>query len=227
MKERWQKLAARFNALAQRERALLFVAVLAGTVLVFHALALDPLLVRKQRLLQQLSETREGIRNADIVLKAVEARADPDAVKRTYRDALRQQLAEIDTSMQGLHAGLVPPERMAKLLDEVVAKNRGLQVVALRTLPVQRFENPGAPSAPADKEAKPVSRESERSIYQHSVEVTLQGSYADLHEYLANLERSPLRMFWGRLNLDSAQPPRLTMTLLVHTLSLSKAWLVV
>ena len=74
---------------------------------------------------------------------------------------------------------------------------------------------------------KAAPAEPERSIYQHSVEVTLQGSYSDLHEYLVHLERSPLRMFWGQLNLDSVQHPRLKVTLTVHTLSLSKAWLVV
>jgi len=228
MKDRWQKVAARFNALARRERALVFAAVLAGAALIFHAVALDPLVLRKQRLLQQLAETRQNIKTGDVLLKAAEARSDPDAVRRSYRDALRKQLAEIDASMQGLQAGLVPPERMPKLLEEVVAGNRALQLVALRTLPVQRFEKPGAPSAsaPGGKEAKPAPRETERSIYQHSVEVTLQGTYADLHDYLVRLERSPLRMFWGRLNLDSSYP-RLTVTLTVHTLSLSKAWLVV
>jgi MSHA biogenesis protein MshJ len=229
MKERWQKFAARFNALAQRERVLVFIAVLAGSVLIFHAVALDPLLARKQKLTQQLAETRQNIKIADNQLRAAETRADPDAVRRSYRDALRKQLADIDASMQGLRAGLVPPERMAKLLEEMVAKNRGVQVVALRTLPTQRFENPGAPSAPAPggKDAKPAPREPERSIYQHSVEVSLQGSYADLHGYLAQLELSPLRMFWGSLNLESTQPPRLAVTLVVRTLSLSKAWLVV
>jgi hypothetical protein len=34
-------------------------------------------------------------------------------------------------------------------------------------------------------------------------------------------------MFWGRLGLDAARYPTLTATLIVHTLSLSKAWLVV
>jgi MSHA biogenesis protein MshJ len=64
-------------------------------------------------------------------------------------------------------------------------------------------------------------------MYQHSVEITLQGSYADLHDYLAQLERSPLQMFWGRLSLDAARYPRLQLMLTVHTLSLSKAWLIV
>ena len=222
MKDLWQKLSARFNSLAHRERILVGVAALAGLVFMFHALALDPLIARKQRLQQQLTETRQNIKSTDAVLKALETRPDPDAVRRSYRDALRKQLAEIDSAMQGLQAGLVPPERMAKLLEEMVARSRGLQLVALRTLPAQRFETPGTAAADGGKGAK----SPERSIYQHSVELTLQGSYAELYGYLAHLERSPLKMFWGRLNLESTHP-RLTVTLTVHTLSLKKAWLIV
>ena len=229
MKEQWQKLSARFNALAPRERVLVFFAAVAGTMLVCYALALDPLLARQKRLTQQLAEARQNIRNADNVLRARETLSDPDSVRRSYRDALRRQLAEIDRDMHGLQSRLVPPERMPKLLEEMLRKNRALQLVALRTLPVQQFEKPGAAPTPATggKTAKPAAKEPERSIYQHSVEITLQGSYADLHDYLAQLERSPLQMFWGRLSLDAGQYPRLRMMLTVHTLSLSKAWLIV
>jgi len=229
MKERWLKLAARFDALAQRERVLVLIAAVAGTILLFQAIAIDPLLSQRKRLVGQLAEIRQNIKTAESLLKGRETQADPDAIRRSYRDELRKQLADIDSSMLGLQKRLVPPERMAKLLEEMLGRSRGLELVALRTLPAQRFDSPGAGTAPApgDKGAKPAAREPERGIFQHSVELTLQGSYVDLHDYLAQLERSPLHMFWGRLSLDTAQYPRLRATLTVHTLSLSKAWLTV
>lgn len=229
MKKEWHKLSARFSALAQRERIMVLAAVIIGTILVFFTLVLDPLLLRQKRLTQQLAETRQNIRNTDNLVKAQETLTDPDAVKRSYRGALRKQLADIDQNMQGLQKGLVPAERMAKLLEEVLSKSRGLQLVSLRTLPVQRFENPAAAPAPkpGDKGAKPEPKEPERSIYQHSFEISLQGSYADLHDYLARLEQLPWHMFWGRINFETGQYPRLGVTLTVHTLSLSKAWLIV
>src|SRR5262249_41659841 len=147
---------------------------------------------------------------------------DPDAVKRSYRDALRKQLADIDQTMQGLQRGLVPPEKMAKLLEEMLSRSGGLQLVSLRTLPVQRFETPGATPAvkPNDKGAKPATvPEPERAVYQHSVEITLQGSYPDLLEYLSQLEKLSWQMFWGRISVDTEQYPRLRVTLTVQTLS--------
>ena len=229
MKEQWRKLSSRFNALVPRERVLIFVVAIIGTLLVFQTLVLDPLLARQKRLTQQLAEARLNLKTADNLLRAQELQADPDAMKRTYRDALRTQLGAIDQEMQGLQKGLVPPERMAKLLDEVLKKSHGLQLVSLRTLPAQRFEKPGTAPAPKpdEKGGKPAPRDSERSIYQHSFEISLQGSYLDVHDYLARLEQLPWQMFWGRIQLDSDQSPKLRVTLTVHTLSLSKAWLIV
>jgi len=118
---------------------------------------------------------------------------------------------------------------MAKLLEEMLSRSRGLQLLSLRTLPVQRFETPG--TAPAgkggDQTAKPAPKDPERTVYQHSFEITLQGSYFELHDYLTQLEKLPWQMFWGRISVRTEQYPRLRATLTVQTLSLNKAWLIV
>jgi MSHA biogenesis protein MshJ len=219
MKEQWRKLSALFDALMVHERVLVLVGVVVGTALLFDALALQPLDARKQRLERQIVETRNNIKLA----------VGPDAVKRSYRDTLRQQLAKINQSMQGVQRGLVPPERMAKLLEEMLSRSRGLQLLSLRTLPVKRFETPDAAPAgrAADKAAKPAPRNPERMVYQHSFEITLQGSYVELHGFLAQLEKLPWQMFWGRISVNIEEHPRLRATMTVQTLSLSTAWMIV
>lgn len=230
LKEQWRKLSSRFDALATRERVMVLAATVIGAAFIYDALATRPLELRVKRLTLQVAESRQNVKNAEIQVRAQDTVVDPESVKRTYRDALRKQLAEIDQNMQGLQRGLVPPEKMAKLLEEVLSRSGGLQLVSLRTLPVQRFDTPGvAPAAKApEKGAKPAaSKEPERAVYQHSVEVTLQGSYPELLEYLAQLEKLSWQMFWGRISVDAGQYPRLRVTLTVQTLSLNKAWLIV
>ena len=229
MKRQWQTLSARFDALMMRERVLVLLAVVVGTALLFDAVVLQPLEARQKRLTQQLAESRQSIKNADALLKMQSSLVDPDAVKRSYRDALRKQLAEIDRSMQGLQRGLVPPERMGKLLEEMLERSRGLQIVSLRTQPARPFETPGAAPArkPAGAAGKPGTGDPERTIYQHSFEITLQGSYSDLHQFLSQLEKLPWQMFWGRINVSTDQHPQLRVMLTVQTLSLSEAWLIV
>lgn len=227
MKEQWRQLAAKFDALTLRERLVVLAGLILGTVAIFHYLVLDPLSVQKRRLIQQLNAAHAGIKAVESALKA---QVDPDTVRRSYRDALRQQVAEIDKNMQGLQKGLVPPEQMAKLLEGMLTRNRALQLVSLRKLPVQRLETsgmaPDPPKAPATAAAKNAGKP-ERSIYQHSFELTVQGSYADLHDYLARLEKLPWQMFWGRVSMNTERYPRLTLTLTVHTLSFDKAWLII
>jgi MSHA biogenesis protein MshJ len=229
VKDAWRKLAARYDALTMRERVLVLVGLVAGVALLFEWLALQPLDARKKRLERQIAEARNSMKAAEAVLAAQAPLMDPDDVRRSYRNALRQQLADIDQNMQGLQRGLVPPERMARLLEDMLSRGRGLQLISLRTLPVRRYETPEL--APAGKNgnrtAKPAPKDSERTVYQHSFEITLQGSYIELHDYLTQLEKLPWQMFWSRISVNTEQYPRLRATLTVQTLSLNKAWLVV
>ena len=229
MKEEWLKLSARFDALTLRERVLVLAGLVVGVALLFDYLALQPLAARKLRLERQIVEARNSMKVAEAVLAGQVPLTDPDDVRRSYRNALRQQLVDLDKSMQELQSGLVPPERMAKLLEAMLARSRGLQLLSLRTLPVQRYETPAlAPNGKApNKTAKPAPKDPERTVFQHSFEITLQGSYIELHDYLTQLEKMPWQMFWGRISVSTEQYPRLRATLTVQTLSLNKAWLIV
>lgn len=225
--ERWKYWTGLFNARSLRERVLMAAGGIALVVALLDALLLSPLEVKQKRLTTQLSEARTAIKAGEILIGAGSGRADPDEVKRRYRDELRKQIAEIDARLQGLQKQLVPPDQVARLLEGVLKKERGLALVSLRKLPVQRYQTGGAPAAQPAAGGETVAGASDRSIYQHSFEVSVEGSYAELHGYLARLEALPWQLFWGRVALDAGEHPKLRLTLTLHTLSLNKAWLVV
>ena len=81
--------------------------------------------------------------------------------------------------MQGLQRGLVPPEKMAKLLEEMLdAQPRAAARLAAHAAgPALRDAGAAPPAKPGEKGAKPAPKDPERTVYQHSVEITLQGSY--------------------------------------------------
>lgn len=224
MQQQWQNWNAKFSVRSLRERALMAVSGIAVVIAGFNFLALEPLAVQQKRLVLQLAEARTEIKTGDALIAAGRAQADPDEVKRRYRDELRNQIADIDNKLQGVQKQLVPPDQVSKLLEGVLARDRGLALVSLRKLPVQRFQTTGGTQSPDSKTAPGAS---DRSIYQHSFEIAIEGSYSDLHGYLAKLEKLPWQLFWGKLNLDAGAYPRLRLTLTVHTLSLNKHWLIV
>lgn len=223
--ERWRQWRELFAARSQRERALVAALAVGAVVVLFDTLALSPMAVQQKRLSTQLTESRAAIRAGEAALAGVRGQADPDEVKRRYRDELRKQIAEMDQRLQGLQKQLVPPDQVSRLLEGVLGRERGLALVSLRKLPVQRYRTSGAQAR--SPEGKEPASESGRGIYQHSFEITVEGSYAELHGYLKRLEALPWQLFWGKAELDAAEHPRLRLTLTLHTLSLNQAWLVV
>lgn len=233
--KRWQHWTALFNARSLRERVLIAAGGVVVVVALLNTVLLNPLAVQQKKLSLQLSETRMSIKTGEAMIAASRGQTDPDEVQRRYRDELRKQITEMDARLQGLQKQLVPPDQVAKLLEGVLMKERGLTLVSLRKLPVQRYQTAGAPapsanasaSAAAGAPAKPVAGVADRSIYQHSFEVSVEGSYAELYAYLARLEALPWQLFWGKVTLDAGAYPKLRLTLTLHTLSLNKVWLVV
>jgi MSHA biogenesis protein MshJ len=227
MKAQLERLAKRFNALAVRERAIGFASVLLVAMVLLYLLALEPSLAKKRRLAAQLAEAQKSV----LTLQSLKTPTqDPLVARRAERDALRRQLAEIDKTMREIQRGLVPAERTARLLEEVLGSSRGLQLVSLRTMPVRRFDPSGGAGAEVNATANASSsQDAERQLYQHTFEMTLQGSYADLHDYLRRVEQLPWRLFWSRISVavNEDQQSKLVVTLTVQTLSVSKAWLIV
>lgn len=224
IRQQWQDWNAKFSARSLRERALMAASGIVVVVAGFNFLVLAPLAVQQKRLALQLTEARTAIKTGDALIAAGRGQADPDEVRRRYRDELRNQIADIDNKLQGVQKQLVPPDQVSKLLEGVLARDHGLALVSLRKLPVQRFQTTGGAQSPDSKTAPGAS---DRSIYQHSFEIAIEGSYSDLHGYLAKLEKLPWQLFWGKLDLDAGAYPRLRLTLTVHTLSLNKNWLIV
>jgi MSHA biogenesis protein MshJ len=221
MREQLNRLAARYEVLPQRERVLILAAVLLVFAFLFYLIVMQPGFAAKKRVTAQLAEARKTL----ATLQELKARPgqDPFAARRAERDALRKQLADIDRTMAQVQRGLVPPERTARLLEDVLRGTSGLQLVSLRTLPVRRFDTKGVAAAEGV-----AGSDAERQLYQHGVEIGLQGSYADVYDYLRRIEKLPWRLFWNRMSLrvDPEQYPKLSVTVTVQTISLNKAWLV-
>jgi MSHA biogenesis protein MshJ len=55
--------------------------------------------------------------------------------------------------------------------------------------------------------------------------VVVQGSYADLVDYLHQLESLSERLGWGEIRLEANDYPKSTLSFNIYTFSLEKTWL--
>ncbi len=223
MKALWGRLAARFDALASRERAMVGGGLLAAIVILGQALLIGPQLQRQAAAERRSIEAQTELTSVAAALAQAQATLkNPDQAKRARLLELRAASGAIDGRLRSLSGSMVSPVRMPAFLQTLLARNAKLELLSLRTLPPSPLIERNEAARPG--EAANVSLP---NVYKHGVEIRIGGSYGDLLAYLEELERMPQRILWSKLTLTAEQYPRSVLTLTVYTLSLDKQWLVV
>jgi len=227
MKQRWQVLAARIDALSQRERLMVCAALLAALAFAAQFIVFGPQ-QRKQDLLRaQIARQHSDIENVNgqIVQTLHAAEADPDAPLRERLAAVRGETERLSGELRAMQRGLVPPERIAPLLESILRANGRLKLVSVRTLPVEPLSALGAQAEAGSAAAAPVVAKAPELLFRHGVELTARGSYLDMVDYMSALEALPTQLFWGRAQLDVEDYPTVRLTLTLYTLSLDQKWM--
>jgi MSHA biogenesis protein MshJ len=224
----WKQLGARFDAYSQRERALLAAALILGTLLLGNSLLVDPNFARAkiaQRLGEQQAMEATSLESQITVTKA-QLQVDPDAGRKAEVARLKAVLATVENNLKALEGGLVPPEQMNSLLEQLLSSNTRLRLVSLKSLAPINL----AAAGKTDEAAKlplPAAQAKELGLYKHGVEIRLEGSYADLYAWMSQLESTQRKLLWGDVRFTVVEHPRSVLSLTVYTLSTDKAWLAI
>ncbi len=232
----WAQWAAKFAALSRRERSIAVAAVVLGGGFLIFNFGIDPSLskARSASRTEAAARTELAQQQAQLAVLAAPG-ADPDAPSRRRLAQAKQDLAAVSARLASFEAGMVPPAKMQAFLEGLLTRNRSIELLGLKTLPATRVgaaapgptaqnaKDPGKDKAAQDGAASVAGE----GIYQHGVEIRLAGSYNDLLNYLAELERMPQRVMWSSVSLTVEKYPRNIMVLRVYTLSLDRNWLIV
>lgn len=226
MKQQWEKISAKVDAMSMRERALIFATVAVLALSLVNTLLLEPLFVRQKALRTQVSQQQRMMSEVQLQIAALQQQNSPDSTspQRVQINQIRQEIAEGDVYLKSSRERLVQPEKMAEHLRQLLNKNDRLQLLALQTLPVTPLLEPaGAKGADQTTDVQAVTQE--KQVFKHGVQLTLRGNYLDLLPYLSALESLPQQMYWARAQMKVVQYPSAELTLILYTLSLDKTWL--
>lgn len=222
IREYWELGSAKVDAMALRERVMVFAAAAFLIVLLINTWLFEPLFARHKKLSAQITQFQEKIRLDQAGIEAL-VQAREDDARSPLRDRirqLRQQISAGETYLNSRRDKLVLPQQMGELLEQILNKNGRVQLVTLDTLAVTPLVETGpAQSAVAKTDSQ------ERQIYKHGVRIVLRGSYADLLQYLEAVEQMKTRMLWGAVKMEVLQHPEVELTLTLYTLSLEATWL--
>ena len=222
MKQQWARYAAKLDAMSLRERAMVFGAGVVLIAFLLWALALQSLVDGNRLLKTRLAAHNDTLATLSVQTRELERQRaiDPDAVVQAQIADIDRQLAELEATLMQRQGGLVAPERMADLVTGLLGRTPGLQLVALRTLPVAPLMDAAATGGPATPTVTNAA-----GLYKHGLDFTLEGRFGDLLAYATQLENLPVRVLWNRTRIDALAYPKVTMTLTLYTLSLERTWL--
>ncbi|MGH8746930.1 MAG: type II secretion system protein GspM [Burkholderiales bacterium] len=207
-----RRYADRLDALSLRERALIFVAAALVLIAVIHLGFIAPLMEKNRSLSREVAGKQSELTMLQAQLQSL-ARTNqmrPDEANRAKLKQSQGRLEQLDAQIGDATRRFTSPQHMRDVLEGILVRNPRLQLVDLKTLPVDLFGNSSAQGRP---------------IYRHAIELTVSGGYLDLYAYLRELEGLSTQLYWGKANLAVAEYPRVVLKLTVYTLSFDRAWM--
>lgn len=216
MKHYWELVRTKIDGLLLRERVMIFAAAAFVLISLTRTMLLDPILVKQKALSAQLQQQQGKMKSLQVQIQTVlqAKKEDEKSPLRTRLAQLQQQSKTQEESLQSRSSRMVEPTEIASMLEQILSKNGKLQLVALETMPVSLVVSQATNTKIGQKH-----------VYKHSVKITVRGSYLDLLQYLAALEKAQIQMYWGDLNLTVEKHPTSVLILTLYTLSLDKVWL--
>jgi len=207
MKQQWQQLVLRIDAMQLRERAFLFLAILICCLALADTVWLSPAqLAHKQAKLQfaaqgiELQRLRDELKTVAQPVDASKALRDDIVAANLRLDAINQEITAVAPLAEGGPA-------IEQALVQFLRRQEGLTLLSTATLP-QDATGPGT--------ATPASAATPAVLSRRGLELRVSGSYADLVRYVKTLENALPTLRWGKLQLKATKPtPELTLQVYV------------
>jgi MSHA biogenesis protein MshJ len=215
-----QRYADRLDAMSLRERALIFLAVAVVIIAIADSALFEPISRRQKVNSQRIHQQEDEIRTMQGQVQAyAQARTgDNSGARRERLEKRKLELAALDRELASRRSELVPPERMAKMLYEIVKRNPDIELVSLRSLPATGL---------AQSLTAVLGLSDGLALYRHGIEITVSGSYLKMLNYVGQLERLPAKIMWGNMELQAGAYPVVTLKITLYTLSPEKTWLLI
>ena len=218
MKAQWEKLAARINALSERERIILFLSVVVALLAIGDALWLTPAIKAQKELVEKFGAQAAELDTLRVELVQIGHTVNPNQQARDDLAAVQKQLDQTSEDIGALLPEAPSGPALERVLVEFLRKQEGLTLLGAGTL---KEEAPalssaagatGATNSTNSASAKPVSL----TLTRRGMELRVAGPYAALTRYLKSLETALPQLRWGPMQLKSDKnPPELTLTVYV------------
>ena len=213
------KILKNIDALTLRERLFVLAAMLAVVAGAWEALLASPLAAREAAAQLKIETTRERLQELDEALQLAAQGIGGGMTGHADRlQTLRRSVREGEESLRIFTSDLVDPAQMRHVLEDLIDRQEGLELVRAANLEVRPLIEPEQTQSEMPAEDTP-------TLYRHGLVLELEGSYLDCLAYLTEVERLPWQIYWHSIRLDAQSPPRNRIVIELYTLSLEEDWI--
>ena len=194
-----------------RERFIMFGALVICAISITYFWVLDPAFLKQGKIEKQLQKSYQQEKALKSEIATVQQRLQRDPLEEINNKISFSQatLAQLDKQLDDKLVKFIHAQRMPSALTKVLSKSPRVKISALKSLPVKAFNA-----------SKQVNVEAQQNIfYQHTLEITLQGDYNAIYQYLLNVESIQEKFYWYSLDYQVSNYPLAEVTIQIYTLS--------
>ena len=215
-----QHLLRLWHRRAPRERALAVVVLLIALGVLLDILLLAPLRMARTSAQKEVTVLRGQV--AELQSQVMEQSREGDAQFAERSAALKARRAHADHVIRDAQVDLISPQDMREQLAAILARFPQLKVLSITNLPPAPLGDAVGATGVAGANAAPTVA---AGVYQHGLEMKVEGRYFDLIAYLEALEKTPRRVYWRELDLSVNEQGIPVTRLAIFTLSKEAVWM--
>ena len=203
-----------FNALTLRERVLFVFTILVSVSVVWWFFYVEPMQLKTMSLVKENNRISNEVVITRKTINDIRSRiaqgVDQDKTRKLAQ--LELALEAVDERLRLKTIELIDPEQMFQLMTRLVYKESKLKLLSLKRREVKQAITPNE------------NQPDEYGIYRHVLEVKFSGKFPDILKYMQSLENLDWKLIWDEIEIVTDEYPRITVKVVISTLSTRKEW---
>jgi MSHA biogenesis protein MshJ len=204
-------------ARSTRERTLALAAGLVALIAAVDTALLSPQRSKQAALVKQLQTAKTQL--AQMQRLAQEQSQENNTQLRNRADALAARRAKAEQVIKDAQVDLIAPQDMNRQLSAILSRFPELRLVGMTSAAPASLADTGTGGGSDGK------LHAAQGLYQHALDLKIEGRYLDLIADLQALEKAPYRIYWRELDLQVSPHGMPVTRVSIYTLSREPVWL--
>ena len=196
------------------------ITAVAAVLMILQLLLIDPVSNERSAIDKQITQLSRQIQQQQSEQQIVTAqlKAGVNRKQIRQRDQLQLELDQLNKQIEDSVVAMIPPRLMPEVLENVLSEIQGLKLLSLENKPVVAVIE-------QDLQKLEQLASNREGLYSHGFVLRLSGNYMAAIRYFEKLSELPWRFYWDDMRYQVDAYPNATITLEVHTVSMSEEWL--